>query len=111
MARLARRQSRSFVFRVALSAALSSILPLTASAWAGASGVSRLAAGHDDVVAIAANQDWPAYLFSARHPSATAGPAAITPGNAGSLKVDVPEPYSEYLAAARRAGRHWAGRL
>jgi outer membrane protein assembly factor BamB len=32
------------------------------------------------------DQDWPAYLFAAGHPSATTGPTTITVGNAGTLQ-------------------------
>jgi polyvinyl alcohol dehydrogenase (cytochrome) len=35
----------------------------------------------------AGRQDWPAYLFAARHRSATSGPTTITPANAGRLKA------------------------
>jgi outer membrane protein assembly factor BamB len=35
----------------------------------------------------ATSQDWPAYLFAARHRSATSGPTTITPDNAGRLRA------------------------
>jgi len=54
---------------------------------AGASAALRPAAAHPDVNLAASRQDWPAYLFAARHRSATSGPATITPANAGRLKA------------------------
>jgi outer membrane protein assembly factor BamB len=49
--------------------------------------VQQPATGYRHRAAAATNQDWPAYLLSARHPSATTGPATITRGNAGTLRA------------------------
>jgi outer membrane protein assembly factor BamB len=68
-------------------ATVAAILPAAGSAKAGASAGPQLAAGHRHLVAVTTDQDWPAYLFSVRHQSATTGPAAITLGNAGSLQA------------------------
>ena len=54
---------------------------------AGASAARRPAAAHPDVNRVVSRQDWPAYLFAARHRSATSGPATITPANAGRLRA------------------------
>ena len=43
------------------------------------------ATAHQHLASAVTNQDWPAYLFSSHHPSATTGPATITQGNAGTL--------------------------
>lgn len=53
----------------------------------GATAAPRPAAARPDVNRAAGRQDWPAYLFAARHRSATSGPATITPANAGRLKA------------------------
>jgi outer membrane protein assembly factor BamB len=53
----------------------------------GASAAPRAAAAVPDVNRAASRQDWPAYLFAARHRSATTGPTTITPANAGRLKA------------------------
>jgi len=42
---------------------------------------------HRHLASTVTNQGWPAYLFSARHPSATTGPATITQRNAGTLRA------------------------
>ncbi|HEY7430173.1 MAG TPA: PQQ-binding-like beta-propeller repeat protein [Streptosporangiaceae bacterium] len=73
-------------FAVTLAAG-AAILPSAGPARAGASTAPQLAAVHRHQALAAASQDWPAYLFSASHPSATTGPATITPGNAGSLQA------------------------
>jgi len=49
--------------------------------------VQQPATVHPRLASAVTNQDWPAYLYSARHPSATTGPATITGGNAGTLKA------------------------
>lgn len=49
--------------------------------------VNQSATRHRHLASATTNQDWPAYLFSARHPSATTGPTTITRGNAGTLKA------------------------
>jgi len=71
---------------VAALATVAALIPSAGSARAGASAVPRPAAVHQHLAPVATNQDWPAYLFSSHHPSATTGPATITLGNAGSLK-------------------------
>jgi outer membrane protein assembly factor BamB len=72
---------------VALLATVAAILPSAGWARAGASAVPESAAAHRRLAPVMTNQDWPAYLFAARHPSAATGPATITLGNAGSLKA------------------------
>src|SRR5262249_5657326 len=83
---LARRAGRHFIFWVAAIAATVSILPWAAPAIAGGSAAAQPGAAHQ-IAAVVTKLDWPAYLFGARHPSATAGPSAITVRNAGSLTV------------------------
>ncbi|HEU5420689.1 MAG TPA: PQQ-binding-like beta-propeller repeat protein, partial [Streptosporangiaceae bacterium] len=61
--------------------------PQAGPARAAASAPARPAAAQQRLAPAAASQGWPAYLFGARHPSATTGPATITPGNAGSLQA------------------------
>jgi len=56
-------------------------------AQAGAGAAPRPAAARPDLNRAATRQDWPAYLFAARHRSATSGPNTITPANAGSLRA------------------------
>lgn len=69
-------------------ATVAAILPSAAGpARAGASAGSAVATGHRHVASATTNQDWPAYLFSVHHQSATSGPAAITVGNAASLQA------------------------
>jgi outer membrane protein assembly factor BamB len=70
---------------VAVLATVAALIPSAGPARAGASAVLRPAAVHQRLAPVVTNQDWPAYLFSSHHPSATTGPAAITLGNAGSL--------------------------
>jgi outer membrane protein assembly factor BamB len=72
---------------VAVLATVAALMPSAGPARAGASAVPRSAAVHQRLAAVVTDQDWPAYLFSAHHPSATTGPATITLGNAGSLKA------------------------
>jgi len=86
MARAARLRSRSLVLGVALPATIFSLLQPAARTAGGASAVSHPADVHIAPVTIT-SQDWPAYLFSAGHPSATAGPTAVTVDNAGSLRA------------------------
>src|SRR5215472_16407795 len=68
-------------------AAVAAIVPSAGPARAGAAGLARHATAHRPLRWFATSLDWPAYLLGARHTSATTGPAAITPGNAGSLKA------------------------
>lgn len=68
-------------------AAAAAILPSAGSARAGTSAVSPSAVAHQRLASVTANQGWPAYLFSASHPSATTGPTTITLGNAGGLQA------------------------
>ena len=82
---MARRARGSAICSVAVLAAVAAILPTAGSASAGASAPSQPTAAHRRMALAATSQDWPAYLFAARHPSTTNGPAAITLTNAGSL--------------------------
>src|SRR5215813_2360692 len=70
---------------VAVLATVAALIPSAGPARAGAGAVARPAAGHQRLAPVVTNQDWPAYLFSSHHPSATTGPATITLGNAGNL--------------------------
>src|SRR5262252_3964182 len=72
---------------VAVLAAAAALMAPAGPARAGARAVPRPAAVHQRLAPVVTNQDWPAYLFSSHHPSATTGPAAITLGNAGSLQA------------------------
>jgi len=71
---------------VAVLATVAALIP-AGPARAGASAVQQPATAHRHLTSATTNQDWPAYLYSARHPSATTGPATITQGNAGTLKA------------------------
>lgn len=82
---MARRARGSAICGVAVLAAVAAILPTAGSASAGASAASHPTAAHRRLALAATNQDWPAYLFAARHPSTTTGPTAITLANAGNL--------------------------
>ena len=84
---MARRVRGPAICIVAVLAATAAVLPSAGPARAGASPVPRSAAAHRRTASVVTNQDWPAYLFSAQHPSATTGPATITLGNAGNLKA------------------------
>lgn len=75
-----RRAGGAALCGAAALATVAAGLPLVGPAAAVSQSRPRLAF-------VVTNQDWPAYLFSARHPSATAGPTAITPGNAGTLNA------------------------
>jgi len=70
---------------VAVLATVAALIPSAGPARAGASAVPRPAAVHQRLARAVASQDWPAYLYSSHHPSATTGPSTITPGNAGTL--------------------------
>jgi outer membrane protein assembly factor BamB len=87
MGSLARHARASAVCGAAMLVIVAAILPSAGPARAGTSVVPQSAAAHGRQVTVVTDQDWPAYLFSARHPSATTGPATITPGNAGSLQA------------------------
>ena len=63
------------------------MLPSPGSARAGTSAAPQSVAAQHRLASVVTNQDWPAYLFAARHQSATTGPATITPGNARSLRA------------------------
>jgi outer membrane protein assembly factor BamB len=82
---MARRARGCAIGSVAVLAAVAAILPTAGSASAGASAPSQPTAAHRRMALAATSQDWPAYLFAARHPSTTTGPTAITLTNAGSL--------------------------
>jgi outer membrane protein assembly factor BamB len=84
---MARRARGSAICGAAVLAIVAAILPSAGSARAGASVAPQSAATHGRQAQVVTDQDWPAYLFSARHPSATAGPATIKLGNAGSLQA------------------------
>jgi glucose dehydrogenase len=77
----------SAICGLAVLAAVAATLPSAGTAQSGASPMSRSAAAHRNLASVVTNQDWPAYLFSAHHPSVTTGPTAITLGNAGNLKA------------------------
>jgi len=49
--------------------------------------VQQSATAHRHLISATTDQDWPAYLYSARHTSVTTGPATITRSNAGTLKA------------------------
>jgi outer membrane protein assembly factor BamB len=70
---------------VAVLATVAALIPSAGPARAGAGAAPRPAAVPQRLARAVASQDWPAYLFSSHHPSATTGPATITLGNAGSL--------------------------
>ena len=72
---------------VAVLAIVAALIPSAGPARAGASALPRSAAVHQHAASAVTSQDWPAYLFSSHHPSATTGPATITLGTAGSLKA------------------------
>jgi len=80
-----RRARGSVICAVAVLAAVAAILPSAVSASASASAAPQSAAAHRPKAPAATNQNWPAYLFSPRHPSTTTGPTAITRANAGNL--------------------------
>jgi polyvinyl alcohol dehydrogenase (cytochrome) len=84
---LARPARFSAICGVAVLVIAAAILPSTGSTRAGASVGPQPAAAHGRQAPVVTDQDWPAYLFSARHPSTMAGPATIKPGNAGSLQA------------------------
>ena len=84
---MARHARGSAVCGAAVLAIVAAILPSAGPARAGASVVPQSAAARGRQAQVVTDQDWPAYLFSARHPSATAGPATIKLGNAGSLQA------------------------
>jgi outer membrane protein assembly factor BamB len=84
---MARRVRGSAICGLAVLATVAATLPSAGPARAGASPGSRSAVAHRHLASIVTNQDWPAYLFSAHHPSTTTGPTAITLGNAGNLKA------------------------
>jgi polyvinyl alcohol dehydrogenase (cytochrome) len=71
-------------FAIAM-ATVAAVAPLSGSASAGAAAAPR-AAGHRHLAPATTNLDWPAYLFSVSHQSATTGPTAITVDNAASLQ-------------------------
>jgi outer membrane protein assembly factor BamB len=83
---MARRARGAAVCGVAVLAAVAAILPTAGSASAGA-GAGQSAAAHRRPAFVATSQDWPAYLFQARHPSTTTGPTTITQSKAGSLQA------------------------
>jgi len=87
MGSAARRVRGSAICGMAVLAAVATALPSAGPARAGASPVPRSAAAHRHLASVVTDQDWPAYLFSAHHPSVTTGPAAITLGNAGNLRA------------------------
>ena len=70
---------------VAVLATVAALIPSAGLARSGAGAVPRPAGGTQRLARAVASQDWPAYLFSSHHPSATTGSATITLGNAGSL--------------------------
>ena len=74
---MARHARGSAVCGAAVLAIVAAILPSAGPARAGASVVPQSAAARGRQAQVVTDQDWPAYLFSARHPSATAGPATI----------------------------------
>ena len=82
-----RRGAASAICGVAVIAAVAAMLPSPGSASAGTSAVPQPVAAQHHLASVVTNQDWPAYLFAARHQSATTGPATITPGNARSLRA------------------------
>jgi len=84
---MARRARGSAICGAAVLAIVAAILPSAGPTRAGASVVPRSAAAHGRSIQVVTSQDWPAYLASARHPSATGGPATIQLGNAGSLQA------------------------
>jgi outer membrane protein assembly factor BamB len=67
--------------------ALAAVLAPAGPARAGAGQEPLLAAVHQRLAPAVTKQDWPAYLLGPRHPSATYGPATITPGSAGRLRA------------------------
>ena len=70
---------------MAVLAAAAATPPSVSAARADASTVSWSAVAHGRLAAVVTSEDWPAYLFSSGHSSATTGPTAITLGNAGGL--------------------------
>jgi outer membrane protein assembly factor BamB len=84
-ASLACGAGRLYVCCVVVLATMMSILPGAAWARAGGSTGRQPGGAHASRAAVATKLDWPAYLFGAGHPSATAGPRAITVENAGRL--------------------------
>jgi hypothetical protein len=106
---------------VAVLATVAALMPPAGPARAGAGAVPRPAAVRQRLAPVVTTQDWPAYLFSSHHPSATTGPATITLGNAGSLqaawKFQEQPPHRGRPAAGRLqrqpcgGGRHGVHRL
>ena len=74
------------LFSAAVLGCAAAIPTAAAQERAGASA-PRPAAARPAVNRVATSQDWPAYLFAARHRSATSGPTTITPDNAGRLRA------------------------
>jgi outer membrane protein assembly factor BamB len=107
--RIARRAGVSALCGAAVFAIAAAIPPAAQPAQAGASAAAGTGAGtapqpgsgsaaqqragaaakpgvaRPRLSRVVSRQDWPAYLFTARHRSAATGPAAIKPANAGHL--------------------------
>jgi outer membrane protein assembly factor BamB len=87
MGSLARRAAGFAVSAGAVAAMVAGLLPAAGPVPDGAGQLPRLAAAQQPLAPAVTRQDWPAYLLGPRHPSATSGPATITPGNAGRLRA------------------------
>lgn len=85
MISIARRRLTLAVLSGAVVLSVGAALVPAAAASAARAVISRPASAQRTRAARQPSQDWPAYLFSATHPSSTSGPATITLSNAGDL--------------------------